>query len=203
MTRLRPLWLVWAWLVATPLYAFDTPYNLHDNSTWRLQQGNFSALIQRPAEAVAYYRNALALTRPHEVEIKATLYYNLAQAYAKLAHWPRAIASHQQALLLDTTLEPAYIGLVHAWDGAGALDDAETDLLHAVALDGENWQAWYLLGMIAYHNNELETARAAFGRVSTLSPGSPLVQGGVAKVVLGSKAATLSPAEPPCLPLKR
>ena len=93
------------------------------------------------AEAIGYYRTALAL-RPETVSLR----YALGGLYLGLQRWDAAIAEYEQAVRLDP--ENAWchnrLGFALAWKG-GRDDEAIAQFREAIRLDPNiGWSHYYL-----------------------------------------------------------
>jgi serine/threonine-protein kinase len=118
-----------------------------------------------PAEAIGYYRAALAL-RPQT----ASLHYALGGVYLGQKKWDESIAAYQQAIRLDP--QNAWgrnrLGFTLAWKGNG--DEAIAQFREAIRLDPSNGWSHYFLAIGLENKGHLDEAAKEFGHAAGLLP---------------------------------
>ena len=131
-----------------------------------IEMGNAFLDQSNAAEAVGYYRTALAL-RPETVSLR----YALGGMYLGLHRWDEAIAEYEQAVRLDP--ENAWchnrLGFTLAWKG-GHDDEAIAQFREAIRLDPNIGWTHYLLAVSLERKGRLDEAVAEFREAARLLP---------------------------------
>ena len=120
----------------------------------------------QPAEAIGYYRTALAL-RPETVSLR----YALGGLYLGQHRWDGAIAEYEQAIRLDP--ENAWchnrLGFALAWKG-GRDDEAIAQFREAIRLDANIGWSHYYLAIALERKGRLDEAADEFREAARLLP---------------------------------
>jgi predicted O-linked N-acetylglucosamine transferase (SPINDLY family) len=119
-----------------------------------------------PAEALAKYREALALT-PNS----ARAHLNLGNAQKLLNDASAALASYRRAVELDPENSAAQLNLGNALLGAKLLPQAEQCYRVALRLRPEWAEAWVALGCVLEEGSHVDEAAAAYRRALAIDPG--------------------------------
>lgn len=171
ITRARR-WLVVACLVALlPL-------------GWRIQE--VAAELQRERRATVLYSEGLTLyLKGHSPEaahlfrqaialapLAVEVYADLAEAEVRQGNIDAAVHVYRRVLAIYpyTYFASLYRQLGFIELRAGRDADARADLEQAVALDPQDWHAYYLLGHAYRRLGQVDAARAAWHRVLSLRP---------------------------------
>jgi tetratricopeptide (TPR) repeat protein len=119
----------------------------------------------KPAEAVGFYRAALA-TRP----TVAAVHLEVGMSLLRLGQVDEAMRSVRTAIELDPKWAPAHLGLGLCWVARGELDKAMASYRHASELDPKYAPAHLGLGACWQARGELDKAMASYRRASELDP---------------------------------
>ena len=131
-----------------------------------IEMGNALCNQSNSAEAVGYYRTALAL-RPQTVSLR----YALGGLYLGLHRWDEGIAEYEQAVRLDP--ENAWchnrLGIALGWKG-GRDDEAIAQFREAVRIDANIGWSHYCLAIALEHKGCLDEAVDEFREAARLLP---------------------------------
>jgi serine/threonine-protein kinase len=131
-----------------------------------VEMGNALFEQSNPAEAIGYYRAALAL-RPETVSV----HYALGGMYLSLHRWDQAIAEFEQTIGLDP--ENAWchnrLGFTLAWKG-GHDDEAIAQFREAIRLDPNLGWSHYFLAVALERKGNLDEALDEFRNAARLVP---------------------------------
>jgi serine/threonine-protein kinase len=119
----------------------------------------------KPAEAVGFYRAALA-TRP----TVAGVHYEVSVALWRQGQVDEAIRASRMAIELDPKWAPAHNQLGLCWQDRGQLDEAIAEFRRAIQLDPKYGPAHYMLGSCWQDRGQLDEAIAEFRRAIQLDP---------------------------------
>jgi serine/threonine-protein kinase len=130
-----------------------------------VETGNALAHQNNLAEAIGYYRTALAL-RPHTV----SLHYALGGAYLAVHRWDEAVAEYEQAVQLDPDNPWCHnrLGFTLAWKGNG--DEAIARFRQAIRLDGKLGWSHFFLAIALERKGSLAEAADEFREAARLLP---------------------------------
>ncbi len=157
------------------LCAMPTPaagYDFEDNVIAHARKGELLMGRRRYAEAIEEFRIALRLN-PYS-SLSAAVYNNLGISYLQLRNYPLALTSFQRAIRIQPNFELYYKNLIRTYQEQGSLSAARGHLGSIVALNPEDAEAWYLLGLAHERAGALKEAKDAFSRFSELQPHSRL-----------------------------
>lgn len=160
-----------AGLFATPAQADD--YNFEDNAIAHARKGELLMGRRRYGEAIEEFKIALRLN-PYS-SLSATAYNNLGISYLKLRNYPLALTSFQRAIRIQPNFELYYKNLIRTYQEQNSLRAAQERLKNIVAINPEDAEAWYLLGLAHQRMGFVKEARDAFSRFVELQPNSRLV----------------------------
>jgi serine/threonine-protein kinase len=120
----------------------------------------------KPAEAVGFYRAALA-TRP----TVAGVHYEVSVALWRQGQVDEASRASRMAIELDPKWAPGHHQLgVCCWQDGGKLDEAIAEFRRAIELDPKYTPAHYMLGSCWQDRGQLDEAIAEFRRAIELDP---------------------------------
>jgi len=130
-----------------------------------VEMGNALSHQRNLAEAVGYYRTALAL-RPQTVSLR----YALGGLYLGQQRWDEAIAEYGQAVHLDPEDPWGHnrLGFTLAWKGNG--DEALAQFREAVRIDANNGWSHYFLAIALENKGRLDEAADEFRDAARLIP---------------------------------
>jgi serine/threonine protein kinase/Tfp pilus assembly protein PilF len=120
---------------------------------------------RKPAEAVGFYRAALA-TRPQV----ARVYHEFGMALFRLGQSEEAISALQKAISLEPKATPAYNNLGLILLSEGKLERAIAEFRRAIDLDPNVAALHRNLGLCLQNQGRWDEATAAFRRVTQLDP---------------------------------
>ncbi len=171
MHRIRP-WVVMACIVAAIPVASrgrEVAAEVHRGqlATAAYHRGTVLVSERRFGEASAAFREAIAFS-PREAEP----YRGLAEAEFKSGRITEAVQAYRNltAIYPFTYLSGLYWEIAILEISGGRLEDARQDLLRAVAVDPNDWRAYYFLGIVYRQLGDISGARAAWRRVIVLQP---------------------------------
>lgn len=145
--------------------AFD--YNLRArNFLYKQSKNNVQFAIQ-------FFEKAIALDSRY-----AEAYAGMAEAYAvKYAYFDRkdvwldkALELSLKAIMYDSTLSEAYAALALSYFYKGTFDEALTAVQKALALDANNFFAYWILGRIYYSTDKETEAIEPYKKVIEINP---------------------------------
>jgi tetratricopeptide (TPR) repeat protein len=122
---------------------------------------------RKPAEAVGFYRAALA-TRP----TVAPVYYEVSMALWRQGQVDETIRAARKAIELDPKWALAHYWLGVCWKDRGRLDEAIAELRCAIELDPKWALAHQWLGVCLHVMGRLDEAIAEYRRATELEPES-------------------------------
>jgi serine/threonine protein kinase/Flp pilus assembly protein TadD len=122
---------------------------------------------RRAAEAVGYYRVALAL-RPGS--LPSTFYYNMGLALQDTGDVDGAIAAYRHAIALGPKDVTAHLNLGNALAAKGDLDGAIACARKAIALSPKDGKPHYNLGNALYRKGRRDEAITAYRKALELGP---------------------------------
>jgi eukaryotic-like serine/threonine-protein kinase len=158
---------------------------------------------RKPAEAVGFYRAALAM-RPTVAEVHLEVsvalerqgqvdeairacrkalelepmggryHYYLGRCLQAMGRLDEAMAEYRHAIELDPKGAPAHHHLGMCWRNKGRLDEAMAEYRRAIELDPKGGAAHHHLGMCWRDKGRLDLAMAEFHRAIELDPKAPL-----------------------------
>ncbi len=122
---------------------------------------------QRFEEATFAFRRAITLS-PRAPEP----YRSLAEAEFKRGRIDEAVAAYRQLIAIYpyTYYSTLYWEVAIVEISAGRMQEARHDLLQAVAVDPNDWRAFYFLGIVNRQMGDIAGAQAAWLRVVALQP---------------------------------
>jgi serine/threonine-protein kinase len=157
----------------------------------------------KPAEAVGFYRAALA-TRP----TVAAVHFEVGMALWRLGQVDEAIRSFRKAIELEPTAAWHHYQLGYCWRDKGRLDEAIAEFRRAIELDPKAAAPHYMLGRCWQDRGQLDEAMEEYRRVIEFEPTSTLAPPALASTLLqaaradvgatagqGSKTGQLSESE--------
>jgi tetratricopeptide (TPR) repeat protein len=130
---------------------------------------------RKPAEAVGFYRAALA-TRP----TVATVHLEVGMALRRQGQLDEAMAEFRRAIELDSKWSPDHYMLGRCWEARGRLDEAMAEFRRAIELDPREARAHDMLGRCWEARGRLDEAMAEYRRAIELNP-----RGATAHFMLG------------------
>ena len=120
---------------------------------------------RKPAEAVGFYRAALAM-RPTVAEV----HLEVSVALERQGQLDEAIRACRKALELEPTVSRYHYYLGRCLHGAGRHDEAIAEIRRAVELDPKEASAHHLLGVCWQDRGQLDEAIAEYRRAIELDP---------------------------------
>ncbi|MEM0950779.1 MAG: tetratricopeptide repeat protein [Cyanobacteria bacterium P01_H01_bin.74] len=147
-------------------------YDIKDNAITHAQKGQQHLILGTPENAIEEFKLALRLNG-HD-SFGASLYNNLGVAYQKTKRYTMAIASFQRACRIRPGTALYYKNLIDSYQLAGVLDIAEARLIQNTALNSNQPEVWYLLGLISQANGNNQNARNHFLECISLQADGPL-----------------------------
>ena len=137
----------------TEAYLERAAYNLARGSTEQASEDISAAEALAPSSALVQYRKALV--------------------YLAREDYETALLTSQRAYDLDLTLLPNYLAKADAQLGLDQHDAAIETLQSYLSFEGENGEAWQLLGLAYQLSGEHELALEVFDRALNLEPNLP------------------------------
>ncbi len=137
--------------------------NPHFRGIWH-NLANLKARQHRFQEAIGLYQKEL------QRYPGAPTWQAMARAYRELGLIDSAAYAYQQALQLDSTYVPAYIGMTQLLDSEGRFAEALTYAQQAQALEPDNPETNYLLGELLMKNGRFAEALPYLQRVVAAWP---------------------------------
>lgn len=123
----------------------------------RTNLGNVLLRLNRPAEAVVQYEQALSLIGPD-----ATTYNNMGNAYYAVGQYERAKELYLQAIQLKRDFIDAYRNLAGTYQSLGQLDKAVSQMQALVVLKPQDARNWLYLGQLYHKDGQWQQAYSAF-----------------------------------------
>jgi tetratricopeptide (TPR) repeat protein len=173
-----------AGLVTTPalsqIYPMQTPVPrttsapaLHDLAVAREVEERFKIGLDAEARsnwtaAVPEFERIVALKPPEPKG--STALYDLSIAYANLERYDDAARALRGAIALDPGFLAAMANLVSVDLSRGDLKEARSVADRFLAIAPDSARALYASGVIALHDGDAQTARAAFGKLLAANP---------------------------------
>jgi eukaryotic-like serine/threonine-protein kinase len=154
----------------------------YPNDFWaNIEMGNACYEQKSAAEAVGYYRAALAL-RPQAVSI----HYALGGMYLALGpqRWDQSIAEYREAVRLDPA-DARYhnrLGIALAWKGCD--DEAVAEFREAIRIDPNVGWSHHCLAVAFERQSQFDEALAEFQKAASLSPAKRAQWNGDARKLL-------------------
>jgi tetratricopeptide (TPR) repeat protein len=146
-----------------------TAQGRHPEDFWLNYALGESLRERKPAEAVGFYRAALA-TRPSV----ATVHFEVGVALLRQDQVDEAVAEFRRAIELDPKVALTHGGLGQCWLIRGRLDEAMAEYRRAIELDPKGALAHHQLGMCWQARGRLDEAMAEYRRAIELDPkGAP------------------------------
>jgi tetratricopeptide (TPR) repeat protein len=120
---------------------------------------------RKPAEAVGFYRAALA-TRP----TVASVQFELGMALFRQSQVDDAMAEFRRAIELDPKWGGAHHQLGMCWQAMGRFEEAMAEYRRAIELEPKGAPSHHMLGLCFQARGELDEAMAEFRRAIELDP---------------------------------
>jgi tetratricopeptide (TPR) repeat protein len=123
----------------------------------RVNLGNVLLRLNRPAEAIAQYEQALSFIGPD-----ALTFNNMGNAYQAVGNYERAKQLYLRALELKKDFIDVYRNLAGAYQSLGQIDKAISQMQAAVVLKPQDAQNWLYLGQLYRKTGDWQQAQSAF-----------------------------------------
>lgn len=147
-------------------------YDLRDNAI--LHANNGQVLMERGQYPAAIEEFKAAIRLNPYTAMAASLYNNLGLAYRQTGQYALAYASFQHASRIQPTSALYLKNLIETYAAAGQLGEVEKTLNTIVAINPENAEAWFMLGLLYKEQGNRQAARTSFMKFIKLEPGSEL-----------------------------
>jgi tetratricopeptide (TPR) repeat protein len=145
---------------------------MDDNAIYHFHQAQMWMSVKEYEAAILEYQIAIRL-KP-TTTLSSALYNDLGLAYLKVKEYPKAIVSFQEAIALNPNFSLYYENLVNAYSHSGALLSAAQQLDEATLTNPDNFQAWFILGLLYKAQGDKVAAQSAFQTYLKLAPNSEL-----------------------------
>jgi tetratricopeptide (TPR) repeat protein len=183
-----PLWMLLpATYTPTPLYG-GTPHprsEAYSTGLRRFEKGDWAGVIT--------FMQQVVTDDPQAVDP----YYYMGEAYRFQGDYKDALEQYNQAIQVDASYAPAYLGRARANLGLDAKNNVDDDLQKAVSLDPKLGEAYLEQANQGLKKGDTQAAQAALALAQPILPASPLVYFYAAKVdlALGDAPQALSDAQ--------
>jgi tetratricopeptide (TPR) repeat protein len=183
-----PLWMLLdATYTPTPLYV-NTPHAISEayrSSIRAIERGNWQDALRFMQQAVQVDPTA------------PDLQYQIGAIQLQLRSYSQAIDAFDQALELNPTFGPAYLGHARALLAQDPKADVSKDLDSAIKFDPQNGEAYLERATLSLRKGDNQAAQQDLAKAQTLLPDSPLVYLENAQVALqqGDGKAALQNAQ--------
>jgi tetratricopeptide (TPR) repeat protein len=178
------------------LQATYTPTALYVSTPHTISEAYRAAM--RAFENQEYEQMLSLLTQAADVEPDAPdILYHMGQARYFLGEYTEALAHYEQALTLDDTFAPAYLGRARVRSILDPDEDILADLDQAILLDSQYGEAYLARAAYVLQQDELEAALDDLEAAKSIIPDSPEVYLLLAQVLLAmdDPAAALAAAQ--------
>jgi Flp pilus assembly protein TadD len=145
------------------------------NATTLHLQGQGLIRDHRPLDAIRVLQEA-ARINPFATQT-ASIYNTLGLAYRQVKRPELAMVSFMFATRLQPNFGPYYDNLVATWQDSDRLLDARQQLEDVTAASPDDGMAWYLLGLVAHAQLDLDMQQIAWQNFVQLEPNNPLRKG--------------------------